>query len=287
MGGSSTPRGRNRTPHREEAMPMPNSPLTRSRRMLLGPLALVLAILTALALWSGSAPAQSRQETLIIARNIDDYVTNDPSRTYEYTSQMLDQSAYDTLVTVEAPDFTKIQPKLASKWEVSKDGTAYTFTLRSGAKFTSGNPVTAQDVRFSFRRLKHLKDNPAFFMDPVKDIEVVNDTTVKVTLTAPDASFLAALAAVPCGIIDSKTVMAQGGTDAEDAKEKDKATDWLNNNSAGSGPYRLVSARKSEEIVLDRNPAYWGPKPHFARILLRRATDGTPQRARGEGQAAA
>jgi peptide/nickel transport system substrate-binding protein len=225
-----------------------------------------------------AAEGQSRQETLIVARNINDYVTNDPSRTYEYTSQMLDQSAYDTLVTVEAPDFTKIQPKLATKWEVSKDGTVYTFTLRSGVKFTSGNPLTAQDVRFSFRRLKHMKDNPAFFMDPVKDIEVVNDTTVRITLTAADASFLAALAAVPCGIIDSKTVMAQGGTDAEDAKEKDKATEWLNNNSAGSGPYKLASFKKDEEAVLERNPNHWGPKPYFARIIFKHVTDGTTQR---------
>jgi peptide/nickel transport system substrate-binding protein len=203
--------------------------MPHSTRRRLPALAVLFAILAALALWSDGAQAQSRQETLIIARNIDDYVTNDPSRTYEYTSQMLDQSAYDTLVTVEAPDFTKIQPKLATKWDVSRDGTTYTFTLRSGVKFISGNPLTAHDVRFSLRRLKHLKDNPAFFMDPVKDIEVVNDTTVKIVLSGPDASFLAALAAVPCGVLDSKTVIAQGGTDAEDAKEKDKATEYLNN----------------------------------------------------------
>jgi peptide/nickel transport system substrate-binding protein len=244
-------------------------------------LAIALATLAALLVGGLVGPAahgQSRQETLIIARNIDDYVTNDPSRTYEYTSQMLDQSSYDTLVTVEAPDFTKIQPKLATKWEVSKDGTVYTFTLRPGVKFASGNPLTAQDVRFSFRRLKHMKDNPSFFMDPVKDVEAVNDTTVKVTLAAPDASFLAALAAVPCGVIDSKTVMAQGGTDAEDAKEKDKATEWLNNNSAGSGPYRLTSFKKNEEAVLERNPTYWGPKPYFARIIFKHVKDGTTQR---------
>jgi peptide/nickel transport system substrate-binding protein len=252
---------------------MPHS----TRRSLLA-LVAPLAILAALGCWGETVQAQSRQETLIVARNIDDYVTNDPSRTYEYTSQMLDQSAYDTLVTVEAPDFTKIQPKLATKWEVSKDGTIYTFTLRSGVKFASGNPLTAHDVRFSLRRLKHLKDNPSFFMDPVKDIEVVNDTTVKIVLSGPDASFLAALAAVPCGVIDSKTVMAQGGTDAEDAKEKDKATEYLNNQSAGSGPYKLTSFRRNEEAVLERSPSYWGPKPHFAKIVFRHIKDGTTQR---------
>ncbi len=71
---------------------------------------------------------QSRQETLIIARNIDDYTTNDPGRQYEFTGQMTNQSVYDTLVTVDAPDFTRVQPKLATKWDVSKDGTVYTFT---------------------------------------------------------------------------------------------------------------------------------------------------------------
>jgi peptide/nickel transport system substrate-binding protein len=248
------------------------------RRRVLGLAAGVVVLGLAAGLVGPTAEGQSRQETLIIARNIDDYVTNDPSRTYEYTSQILDNSAYDTLVTVEAPDFAKIQPKLATKWEISKDGTAYTFTLRPGVKFSSGNPVTAQDVRFSFRRLKHLKDNPSFFMDAVKDVEVVNDTTVKVVLSAPDAGFMATLAAVPCGIVDSKTVMAQGGTDAEDAKDKDKATEWLNNQSAGSGPYRLVSFRKNEEAVLERNPNYWGPKAAFAKVVIRHVKDGTTQR---------
>ncbi len=257
---------------------MPNSASIWSRRRLVGLAALALAVLVGLGLPGGSAQGQSRQETLIIARNIDDYVTNDPNRQYEYTSQMLDQSAYDTLVTVEAPDFTKIQPKLATKWEIAKDGLTYTFTLRSGVKFSSGNPLTAADVRFTLRRLRHLKDNPSFFMDPVKDIEVVNDTTVKVILNAPDASFLAALAAVPTSIVDSKTVMAHNGTDAEDAKDKDKATEWLNEHSAGSGPYILTSFKKNEEAVLERNQTYWGPKPYFAKIVFRHIKDGTTQR---------
>ena len=248
---------------------------------------LVLALVAG---WGGSpAQAQSRQETLVIARNIDDYITNDVHRTYEYTSQILDHVAYDTLVTVEAPDFTKILPNLATKWEVSKDGLTYTFTLRSGAKFTSGNPVTADDVRFSLRRLKYLKDNPSFFMDPVKDIEAVNPTTVKITLSAPDASFMAALAAVPCGIADSKTVIAKGATDAEDAKDKDKATEYLNNTSEGSGPYKLVSFTKNVEAVMERNPTYWGPKPYFAKVIIKHVPNGTTQREmveRGDADAA-
>ena len=235
-------------------------------------------ILLATGLWAPSVQGQTRQETLIIVRSIDDYVTNDVHRTYEYTSQIIDTAAYDTLVTVEAPDFSKIQPRLAERWEISKDGLTYTFYLRKGVKFTSGNPLTAHDVRFSLRRLKHLKDNPSFFMDPVKDIEVVNDTTVRIILKSPDASFLAALAAVPCGVADSKTLIAKGATDAEDAKDKDKATAWLNNKSEGSGPYKMLSFTKNVEAVMERNPTYWGPKPHFAKIIIKHVPSGTAQR---------
>jgi peptide/nickel transport system substrate-binding protein len=251
-------------------------------------MAVLLAVVLAGGL-AGPAGAQSRQETLIVARSMSDYITNDPSRTFEFTSQIIDKAAYDTLVTVEAPDFTKIQPNLATKWTVSPDGTVYTFTLRKGARFVSGNPVTAQDVRFSVRRLKHLKDQPSFFMDPVKDVEVVDEQTVRFVLTGPDASFLAALACVPCGVVDSKTVTARGGTDAEDAKDKDKATEWLNGHSAGSGPYQLVSFTKDVEAVLERHAGYWGPRPHFARIVFKHVPNGTTQREmveRGEADVA-
>ena len=250
----------------------------RSRLLALSVLTVLLPTLAATGFWNTPAQGQGRAETLIILRNIDDYVTNDPSRQYEYSAQMWDQSTYDTLVTLEAPDFTKIQPKLAERWEISKDGLTYTFHLHGGVKFRSGNPVTATDVRFSFRRLKYLEDNPSFFMDPVKDIQAVDDTTVKVTLSAPDASWLAALAAPPTGILDSKTVIAQGGTDAENAKTADKATSWLNQHTAGSGPYELASFRRNEQAVLERTPSYWGSKPFFAKIVFLHVKDGTTQR---------
>jgi peptide/nickel transport system substrate-binding protein len=249
-----------------------------SRTLRLALVLLVVPALVTVGLWKAPARGQGRSETLIVVRNIDDYVTNDPSRQYEYSAQMWDQSSYDTLVTVDAPDFTKIQPKLAERWEISPDGLTYTFHLRRGVKFNTGNPVTAADVRFSMRRLKYLEDNPSFFMDPVKDIQVVDDATVKVTLSAPDASFLAALAAPPTGVLDAKTVRAQGGTDAENAKTADKATTWLNEHTPGSGPYQITSFRKNEQAVLERVKGAWGPKPYFAKIVFLHVKDGTTQR---------
>ena len=239
---------------------------------------LVLPALLTVGLWNAPARGQGRSETLIVVRNIDDYVTNDPSRQYEYSAQMWDQSSYDSLVTVEAPDFTKIQPKLADRWEISADGLTYTFHLHRGVRFHNGNPVTAADVRFSMRRLKYLEDNPSFFMDSVKDVQVVDPATVRFVLSAPDASFLAALAAPPTGILDSKVVIAQGGTDAENAKTADKATSWLNEHTPGSGPYQITSFRKDEQAVLERVANVWGPRPYFAKIVFLHVKDGTTQR---------
>jgi peptide/nickel transport system substrate-binding protein len=252
---------------------------TRSCRRLSNVAAVALAALVIAGLWPETVRGQSREDTLVIARDIDDVVTNDPSRTFEWTSQIPTHAAYDTLLAIEPPDISQIRPKLATKWEISPDGTTYTFQLRSGVKFSTGNPLTANDVKFSLMRLKNMKDNPSFLVGDIKDIVVVNDSTVKIILTAPNASFLGVLAGgVTTGVIDSKTVMAQGGTDAENAKDVDKATEWLNQNSVGSGPYVLKGWTKNVELTMERNPHYWGPRPKFARIVFRHVKSGSTQR---------
>lgn len=251
----------------------------RFARSYMRPLGLALTVLAVAGLWPENVRGQSREETLIIVRDIDDVVTNDPSRTFEWTSQIPTHAAYDTLLNIEPPDISQIKPKLATKWEISPDGTTYTFHLRPGVKFSSGNPLTAHDVKFSLMRLKHLKDNPSFLVDEVKEIVVVNDATVKIILTAPNAAFLGILAGgVTTGVVDSKTVMTHRGTDAENAKDVDKATEWLNQNSVGSGPYVLKGWTKNVELVMERNPHYWGPRAKFARIVFRHVKSGSTQR---------
>ena len=213
--------------------------------------------------------------TLVMVMNLDDVVTLDPDQAYETTNLMIHNSTYDTLVEFKAGDLTKVAPRLADKWEISPDGLNYTFTLHPGVKFASGNPVTAEDVRFSWTRLKNLKGNPSFYADVVTTVQALNDTTVKVTLTDPSPAFLSIVAAPALSVLDSKLVKSKGGTDAADADKTDKAKDWLDQNSAGSGPFVQTSWKPKAEIVLEANPNYWRGKPKLGKVIIKHVADPT------------
>nr|MBC7245675.1 ABC transporter substrate-binding protein [Chloroflexota bacterium] len=239
-------------------------------------LILVTALVVTLAACAPRAtPTPVPLPTLVMVMNMDDVVTLDPHHAYETTNLMIHNSTYDTLVEFRAGDLTKVAPRLADRWEVSADGLTYTFYLHPGVKFTSGNPVTAEDVRFSWMRLKNIKDNPAFYADIVADVQVVNDTTVKVILTEPSPAFLAICAAPAMCIVDSKVVKEHGGTDAADADQTDKAKDWLDQNSAGSGPFILTKWTPKAEIILEANPNYWRGKPKLGKVIIKHVADPT------------
>ncbi len=212
---------------------------------------------------------------LVMVMNLDDVVSLDPHYAYETTNLMIHASTYDTLVEFRAEDLTKVSPRLADSWDVSPDGLIYTFHLHPGVKFTSGNPLTAEDVRFSWIRLKNIKGNPSFYADIVKDVEVVDEATVKVTLTDPSPAFLGICAAPAMSILDSKVVKEHGGTDAADADKADKAKDWLDQNSAGSGPFIQTSWTPKSEIVMEANPNYWRGKPKLAKVIIKHNADPT------------
>ncbi|RMF28474.1 MAG: ABC transporter substrate-binding protein [Chloroflexi bacterium] len=222
-------------------------------------------------------PAAEEDRTLVIARNLDDLITLDPGQAYEHTNLLVHRATYETLVEFSADDLGTPKPRLAERWEVSDDGLTYTFYLRSDAVFASGNPVTAQDVVFSWNRLKNLKGNPAFYADPIASVEAVDDHTVKVVLSEPATAFLSILAAPAMSVLDSQVVKEQGGTDAEDADKTDQAKDWLDQHSAGSGPYVLTRWEPKAEVVLEANPNYYGPKPYFRRVILKHVSDAATQ----------
>jgi len=232
-----------------------------------------------------SAPAQpaattapepaASSGTLVIAMNIDDGVTLDPAVAGETINIFVFNNTYDRLVEIRPDDLTKVVGMLAETWEVSPDGVVYTFHLRPNVKFASGNPVTAEDVKFTFDRLKNIKAAASFNVDQVKMVEVVDPLTAKVTLLGPSASFLAIAANPSMGIEDSKLAMEHGATSAEDADTTDKAKEWFDQNSAGSGPYVQTSWVPKSEIVFEANPNYWKGTPKFAKVIIKHVSDPT------------
>jgi peptide/nickel transport system substrate-binding protein len=187
---------------------------------------------TGLAAFPGFAQAQGRKNALLIGLDIGDSITFDPARLAQYSSPMTVHNAYDTLVTMTPGDYINLKPNLATSWEYRPDGKALRFKLLKGAKFASGNPVTAEDIKWSIERVINLKDQPAQYIAHVDKVEIVSPDTIDIVMKDPTQPLLTILAAPSFSILDSKLLTSQAARQAGDAKDADKATTWLNGNSA-------------------------------------------------------
>jgi peptide/nickel transport system substrate-binding protein len=227
----------------------------------------------------GALAAPGGSQTLIMADDQSDVKTLDPGREFEFAAAFVDLNAYDTLVVPKsATDFTSFVPFLAKGIKVSPDGLEYTFTLRDDVKFASGNPLTSDDVKFSLMRLKNVKGNPGWMADPLKEVQIVDAHTVKTVLTESFADWLAVLAGPNAAIMDSKLVKEHGGSDSATADKDDKSEEWLNQHSAGSGPFILTGWQKNEVITLERNPNYFLGPAKLAKIEVRDVTSPATQK---------
>ena len=105
--------------------------------------------------------AEGGDTSILVIAKAEDTVSLDPQRAFETLPTIIHKATYDTLVTFPPDSVETIIPSLAESWEISDDGTVYTFTLVDNATFSNGDPVTAPDVVFSFNRLKNLAGNPS------------------------------------------------------------------------------------------------------------------------------
>lgn len=230
----------------------------------------------------GLATTHAQDTTVIVATNITDVISFDLTANGSSTNLSVFYTVYERLYELPSDPSQPLIPNLAVSHEVTDvtaDTATWTFQLRDGVTFASGNPFTAQDVVFSWTRVANFQNEPAqVFNLFIESIEAVDDLTLRVVVKkgpfpAP-VPFFDVLTALPSfSIMDSTLAMANGATTDP---ATDTAGEWLNQNSAGSGPFILAGWTPETEVTLVRNDAYWGgTPPAIAGVNLRQVNDST------------
>jgi peptide/nickel transport system substrate-binding protein len=250
-------------------------PLTRGR---LGAAAVVVLLALAGAM---PAVAATPRDTLVVAWAIDDIMTMDPAESFEISAGEIMGNTYDRLVRLDVSDPSKLYGDIAKSWTVSPDGKTFSFELKPGLKFASGNALTAEDVVFSLQRAVLLDKTPAFILtqfgfnkDNVKDrIKQTGPLTLTIETDKSYAPtfVLNCLTANVAAIVDKKLVMSR-------EQNGDLGYGWLKTNYAGSGPLKLREWRANEIVALERNDSYYGEKSKLARVIYRHVKEAATQR---------
>lgn len=141
----------------------------------------------------------------------------------------------------------KIINDLATSYEISKNGMVWTVNLQKNVKFSDGNPVTSEDVKYTFETAA--KSGSAIDLSNLKSVEAIGEHSVKFTLKEPQSTFMQMLVAT--GIVPKH---AHG-------------TDYAQK-PIGSGPFKLVQWDKGQQVIVEPNPEYYGPKSQFKKITF-------------------
>lgn len=152
-----------------------------------------------------------------------------------------------------------VLPALARSWEVSEDGTSYTFHLVTGATFHDGTGFDAEDVKFSLDRARaedSANAQKALFAG-IAAVEVIDPATVKVVLSAPDGAFPAKMAWGDAVIVAPESVATEA------------------THPVGTGPFALADWVQGDHVTLAAYPGYWGAKPALAKATFRFIADPT------------
>ncbi len=217
------------------------------------------------------ATAQTPPGVLVVGQ-IAEPKALDPAAVTAVNDFRILMNVFDGLVRYKSGTL-EVEPALATGWEISEDGTEYTFALRDGVTFHDGSAFNADVVKFNFDRMLN-EDHPfhdtgpfplSFFFSAVENVEVVDPLTVRFTLNAPYAPFLSNLA-YPTGLIVSQAAVEQHGAD-------------FGRNPSGTGPFHFVEWRSNEAVVVERNPDHWDGAPALDAVVFRPITDANTRTA--------
>ncbi len=157
----------------------------------------------------------------------------------------------------------KMGPSLAESWKESPDGKTYEFKLRSGLKFHNGDPVTTDDVKFSFERYKGAA--ATILKDRVRQVEVVDPLVVRFHLKEawPDFMTFFGTTASAAGIVVPRKYLTQVGDEG------------FKKHPIGAGPYKFVSHKPGVEVVLEAYPGYWRRVPNVKTLVMKSVPEST------------
>ena len=170
-----------------------------------------------------------------------------------------------------------LAPSLAESWTVSPDALSYEFTLRKGVKFHNGDPLTAEDVKFSLERYRGAAAGP--FKTRIAGIDVVDSHRVRFRFKQPWPDFMTFYGTMATGagwIVPKKYVEKVGD-------------DGFRKAPVGAGPYKFVSFTPGIELVLEANEGYWRKAPSVKRLVFKAIPDESTRLAmlkRGEADIA-
>lgn len=228
-----------------------------------------------------AVPVGTLRDTLVIAFSFDDIITLDPAGAFELSTGEILGNSYDRLVRLDIHDPSKLVGDVAQSWRVSPDGKTYTFDIRPGLKFASGNHLTAEEVAYSLQRAVSLDKSPAYILtqfgfsrDNVKDrIKAADPLTLTIETSQAFAPTLLhnCLSANVASIVDQKLLQSK-------EQDGDWGYGWLKTHYAGSGPLKLRAWRANEVLALERNDFYHGEKAKPARVIYRHVKEASTQR---------
>mgnify|MGYP001362524148 CR=1 FL=1 len=233
------------------------------RSLLASALAGLLVAPLPAALVAPTATAQVPPDVLVVGQ-IAEPASMDPHVVTAVNDFRILVNVYDGLVRYR-PGTLEVEPALAESWEISEDGTTYTFKLRDGVTFHDGTPFDAAAVKFNFDRMldeSHPQHGTgpfplSFFFSAIQETEVVDPLTVRFHLNEPYAPFLSNLA-YPTGLIVSPTAVETHGPDYA-------------RNPAGTGPFAFRVWESNRQVALERNEDYWDGAPPLRGVVDRKS----------------
>lgn len=233
------------------------SPRPNKWGIIIAAVVAIAIIVGAVAIFNGrnAQPSANKADTVTIGLKLAPPSLDIRRQSGSAIEQVLIGNVYEGLVSRDSDN--AVQPGLAKSWDISTDGTTYTFHLNRNMTFSNGDVLDADDVAWSINQLKEKQYYNANQVESLSKAEALDANTVRITLSSPDSNLLWYLTGRP-GLVFDKDATYNAKTQA-----------------VGSGPYTVESFDSASKMVLKANPKYWGTahKPATQHVVIDFITD--------------